>query len=109
MNLSEIVGNNIRFHRTKQNMSQEELAEYSDLHPSYIGQLERGKKKPTVDTLYKISRGLKVPLSTILGGIDELDDTDDNYPYKCYLLVNEQSASNQIVLYELLRNVLKIK
>ncbi len=109
MNLSEIVGNNIRFHRTKQNISQEELAEYSDLHPSYISQLERGKKKPTVDTLYKISRGLKVPLTTILGGIDELEDTGDNYPYKCFLLVNKQAASNQLALYEIIKNVLAIK
>ncbi len=109
MNLSEIVGNNIRFHRTKQNISQEQLAEYSDLHPSYIGQLERGKKKPTIDTLYKISRGLKVPLTTILGGIDELDDTNDNYPYKCYLLVSKQTAPNQVVLYEILQNALSIK
>ncbi len=109
MNLSEIVGNNIRFHRTKQNISQEQLAEYSNLHPSYIGQLERGKKKPTIDTLYKISLGLKVPLTTILGGIDELDDTNESYPYKCFLLVNEQTAQNQIALYEILRNALSIK
>lgn len=32
----------------------------------YFGQLERGSKCPTVDTLYKISKGLNISLSELL-------------------------------------------
>ena len=36
-------------------LSQEQLAEKAGLHHKYIGQLERGEKNATVETLYKVS------------------------------------------------------
>ena len=47
-------------------MSQEELALLSDIHPAYLGRVERGEKCPTVQTLFKISQGLKVPLPQLM-------------------------------------------
>lgn len=64
--ISSIVGERIRTFRTEQKLSQEELAFSSELHPAYIGKIERGEKCPTVDTLYKIAKGLKIPLHELL-------------------------------------------
>ena len=62
--ISGMVGERIRTFRIEQKLSQEELAFASELHPAYIGKVERGDKCPTVETLYKIANGLKIPLHT---------------------------------------------
>ena len=64
--ISHLVGERIRKFRTEQKLSQEELAFIAELHPAYIGKVERGDKCPTVETLYKIAYGLKIPLHKLL-------------------------------------------
>ena len=76
--ISSVVGERIRKFRTEQKLSQEELAFASELHPAYIGKVERGDKCPTVETLYKISNGLKIPLHKLLdiGSGTEVSESD---------------------------------
>ena len=45
------VGQRIRKLRRIRAISQEEVAFRADLNPAYFGQVERGEKCPTVDTL----------------------------------------------------------
>ena len=60
------VGARIREFRVMKKMSQEALAFDSDIHPAYLSQVERGEKCPTVETIYKICKGLKVPMSELM-------------------------------------------
>jgi transcriptional regulator with XRE-family HTH domain len=60
------LGVSVRAHRKKLAWSQEELGERAGLHPSYIGQIERGTKKISLATLQKISEALKVRISDLL-------------------------------------------
>ncbi len=46
--------------------SQEELAFKAGLNRAYVGYIERGERKPTVDTLSKLAKALKVKLSDLL-------------------------------------------
>ena len=46
-------------------MSQEDLAEKSGLHRTYIGGVERGLRNPTIASLSRIAKGLDT-------GIEEL-------------------------------------
>ncbi|MGN1339146.1 MAG: helix-turn-helix domain-containing protein [Oscillospiraceae bacterium] len=64
--ISYNVGMKIRQHRLEQNLSQEALALGADVHPTYIGRLERGEKCPTVDTIYRIARALDIPVTALL-------------------------------------------
>ena len=41
-------------------MSQERLAEKADLHHNYVGELERGEKAASIDSLVKIAKALGV-------------------------------------------------
>jgi transcriptional regulator with XRE-family HTH domain len=59
-------GRRIRKLRSLQRISQEELAELAGVHRTYIGMIERGEKNPTLRSLLKLSRGLRVPLPKIL-------------------------------------------
>jgi transcriptional regulator with XRE-family HTH domain len=56
----KIVGLAIRRYRTRASLSIEQLAEAADLHHNYIGEIERGEKAASIDTLVKIAKGLRV-------------------------------------------------
>ena len=55
----------IKFLRRIRSMSQEDLALRAEINPAYFGQVERGLKCPTIDTLYKISKALDVSLAEL--------------------------------------------
>ncbi|MDJ0306524.1 MULTISPECIES: helix-turn-helix transcriptional regulator [Dehalobacter] len=61
--LSKLIGERLRIARKEKGLSQEELGSYSDLHPTYIGQLERGEKNITLETLDKILSSLGIELN----------------------------------------------
>lgn len=74
--LSTRLGNIIRGHRISKNISQETLAERSNLTATYIGQLERGNMNPTVCTLYRITSALDISINELF---DEAE-SNDKYP-----------------------------
>ena len=53
--ISKLIGQRIRNYRTQQKLSQEKLAELSGCHPTYIGQVERGEKNATLESIEKIA------------------------------------------------------
>lgn len=57
------IGENIRELRREAGFSQEKLAEKADLHPVYLGQVERGEKAVSVEALWKLSKALKVDMA----------------------------------------------
>lgn len=56
----EIIGEAVRNYRMETGFSQESLSEKADVHPNYVGRIERGECSPTIETLLKIARALKV-------------------------------------------------
>jgi transcriptional regulator with XRE-family HTH domain len=63
------IGVNFRNFRKKAGLSQEKMAEKTDLHPVYISQIERGQKAVSVEALWKISKALRIPMSSLFRGI----------------------------------------
>jgi len=111
--IPEVIGERIKYFRKQRKLSQEKLSELADLHPTYIGQLERGEKNPSVETIFKICVGLDLPVSSFLEKVDEYQTTEytihnqkiapeDNFPLKAYELLYTESRDNQKLLYELL-------
>jgi transcriptional regulator with XRE-family HTH domain len=60
------LGENIRTYRQGMKWSQEKLAEKSDLHHNYIGDIERGEENVSVDALMRIATALKVHLRDLV-------------------------------------------
>ena len=58
MNLEKAFGEELRKAREQKGYSQEELGFESDHHRTYISQLERGLKSPTLKAIVKISAAL---------------------------------------------------
>ena len=59
-------GRNIQRIRKKAGLTQEDLAEKTDLSTTYIGYIEIGQKKPTLKTLNKIAMVLKVKVKDLI-------------------------------------------
>jgi len=59
-------GDKLQKVRKSQKISQEELAAKLSMHRTYIGMVERGERNPTIRTLYKIAKALKVKSSELL-------------------------------------------
>lgn len=51
--ICENIGERLRRKRLDVGYTQEHLAELADLHPTYIGQVERGEKNITIESLEK--------------------------------------------------------
>lgn len=65
------LGQTIRKYRLEAGLSQETLAEHSDLHWTYVSQLERGKRNVSVDALRRIARSLGVSAPQLLMEAEE--------------------------------------
>lgn len=64
--ISSKIGIKIKLLRTRLNMSQEKLAELSDLNKNSIGTIERGQSSPTIDTLDNIATALGIELKELV-------------------------------------------
>ncbi|MBR1942242.1 helix-turn-helix transcriptional regulator [bacterium] len=60
------LGINIKYYRTKLNLSQEELAFDVNIERSYITAIEAGTKSPSLYCLYTLANRLEVPLKDLL-------------------------------------------
>jgi len=60
------VGRKIQKLRQEKDMSQVEMAERIGITPVYLGFIEQGVRNPSISTLDKIARILKVKMSDLL-------------------------------------------
>ena len=122
INITEILGQRIRYYRKQKNISQEQLAKLADLHPTYIGQIERGEKNASIETIYNIAQGLQIPIVQLLEKIEEYpqnaptslnmthaSSSSTNIPLQAYELFSSQSKEHQKRLYNILIYVLEMK
>ena len=61
-----VNGSRIKHHRLEKNMTQEQLAEASELSSNYISQIENNKKQVSMSALIRIAGVLDVPVSQCL-------------------------------------------
>ncbi len=62
------IGERLRNEREKLGLTREKFAEIVELSPLYIGQLERGERQMSLNTLLKISKCLNISLDYLVTG-----------------------------------------
>ncbi len=67
--VAAIVGPRIRRIRRGQELSQEALADYAEIHRTQISLIEHAERLPRVDTVIKLAGGLLVPPCELLDGV----------------------------------------
>mgnify|MGYP004640485401 CR=1 FL=1 len=60
------VGKVIASFRMEKGMSQEVLSGLADIGRSHLSAIERGERKPTLETLYRICTAMDVKMSTVI-------------------------------------------
>jgi transcriptional regulator with XRE-family HTH domain len=75
MDMRKLVGLNVARLRLDKGMTQERLAEDSGFTQQYLSDLERGRRNPTVVTLYHLAAALGVEPAALLA-IDEKTTLD---------------------------------
>ena len=64
----KFLGDEIRKHRKAKKYTLEQLAEKLEVSTTFIGQIERAKGKPSLETLVKIANVLEVSVDSLLFG-----------------------------------------
>lgn len=68
---SKIVGAVISEFRKSKGLSQEVLSGLSDIGRTHLSAIERGERKPTLETLYRICAALDVKMSEVVAEIEK--------------------------------------
>lgn len=105
--IAKIIGQRIRNYRTQKGLSQEKLAELAGCHPTYIGQLERGEKNATLESVEKIAAAMDISLSELFVKLGK--SGGNNIAAKCYDLVASKNEAEQKQLYKMLQEMDKYK
>ena len=100
--ITKVLGQRIRNYRTAKGLSQEKLAELSGCHPTYIGQIERGEKNATIESIEKISFALNVSLSKLFEKLGAGEDETRNVPLECYEFISAKTKDEQEHIYRIL-------
>jgi transcriptional regulator with XRE-family HTH domain len=66
MNLAQILGRNVRDARLRKGLSQEQLGFEAGLKRSYVSDLERGTRNPTIKAIERLAVALEVEPPALL-------------------------------------------
>jgi len=64
------LGLNLRRIREEKGLTQERLGERSDLDPTYISGIERGVRNPSLLSMVRIAKALRVTTPQLCEGVD---------------------------------------
>jgi transcriptional regulator with XRE-family HTH domain len=70
--LTKAFGQVLREARHKSGLSQEAMALKSDVDRTFVSQMERGIRQPSLTTLYKLAATLEIQPSVLLGRLERL-------------------------------------
>lgn len=87
----KIIGDNIRKHRQKLELTQENLADMSNISINFLGQIERATKKASMETIYKIATALKIPVAEIFAETDNQLEIKEDSSFNSHILTNKFS------------------
>ena len=66
-----IVGKTVAFFRNQKGVSQEVLSGLATIGRSHLSAIERGERKPTLETLYRICCAIDIKMSTFILKLEE--------------------------------------
>jgi len=70
--ISTVFGQVLREQRLSRQLSQEELALAADVYRTFVSQMERGIRQPTITTLMKLAGALNIQPSTLIVRMEKL-------------------------------------
>ncbi|MGM9551075.1 MAG: helix-turn-helix domain-containing protein [Clostridia bacterium] len=90
----ELMGRNIAHIRNKNHLTQEQLAEKIGISTVFISQIETAVRKPSLETIYKLSIALNTTIDTIIGN----DSLQTKYDEISKLLADKNSDELSFII-----------
>lgn len=90
------IGERIRYIRTQKGMSQEELAEFADISPVYISNVERGEKSVSLKVVIAVANALNVTTDSLL--IDSLSSLSEKRNGQEFSVLSDCSKEENDIL-----------
>ncbi|MFR8230120.1 MAG: helix-turn-helix domain-containing protein [Anaeromassilibacillus sp.] len=89
-----IIGENIRRHRKRHCLTQEDLAELTGIQPSSVGKIERAQSNPNLTTLLRYANALKIDLPALFidPNSEKINDCVPNIPLSALPEPNRSAA-----------------
>ena len=104
------IGERIRQLRNDLSLSIEDLANEAEISPSFLGEIERNTKKPSLQSLEKISTALGISLSELFNyPVESLDSSDSIFLDKILVEVRDCSKAEQEALYRIIKQAIALK
>ena len=69
-----MLGTELRKAREAAGLSQERLGFKADVHRTYVSMLERGKASPTVETLFRLCRAMRIRASDFIRRVEKANE-----------------------------------
>lgn len=66
-----IVGKVIQRYREKKGLSQEVVSGFADIGRTHLSAIERGVRKPTLDTFFKIAEAMEIAPHELMKSIEQ--------------------------------------
>jgi transcriptional regulator with XRE-family HTH domain len=98
------IGKRIRERRNALRLSQVKLAETAYVTTSYIGQIERAERIPSLETLVNISKALNVTVDYLLQDIIKMEE--DMYSKQINELLLEKSETAKATAVDVIHAIL---
>ena len=87
------LGRRIRHYRKHRGLTQERLAELAEISPSFMGHIERGSRKASLETIVRLCHVLQVTPNDLLGA-PAVDQVQGSY----YVTVSPERLLQEIAL-----------
>lgn len=68
--LGRIIAMNLKQLRTERSLTLGQLAKESGVSKAILSDMEKGESNPTINTIIKVSKGLNVPYSRLMEGVE---------------------------------------
>lgn len=101
------IGKKVKEYRKSRDLTQETLGEKAGLHYTYIGQVERGEKEPSLKSLINIADALGVGVDKLLINYDLSSEVSIQISNITDLLLNRDEKELEMI-YTLLKDLTKI-
>lgn len=100
-----IIGQSIRRIRKSLGITQEELALKIGISPSFLSHVERGTKKASIETIYKVANALDVPIEKLFSDLYIPSSKNKNLSFtkKIEMLVKDKDEEYKKILLKVAR------
>lgn len=108
-NIYALLGQKIRHERLKTGLTQSQLAEKTDLSTAFVGQIERGHNKASLETIRKLAKALDVPLDKLFSMQENKPDYPLPFEKQLAALVRDSRPEAQKLIFKMAKLIVKEK